>query len=163
MIPTSLSLCTSAASALAFRLFGFHWAYSYVTEVFKLLQNLLTQEIDYQQVAKGLDSKQAEPPSGEPVFGVLRGACMKQSCSCQRYQPDRDSFKEGGPCLNCGHYPTKHEVECIPAARQRLHLVCIACLIQQLIGLALCYFVTVAAAGYWQEGHISFLFTLLDY
>ncbi len=44
--------------------------------------------------------------SKKVVFGVNRGSCLK-GCGCLKYEQEQGH--EGGPCLNCGHYPTKHE------------------------------------------------------
>mmetsp|Transcript_18858 Transcript_18858/g.72686 ORF Transcript_18858/g.72686 Transcript_18858/m.72686 type:complete len:679 (+) Transcript_18858:31-2067(+) len=38
------------------------------------------------------------------AFGVKRGACLLDSCDCRGYH----FAGEGGPCMNCGHFPASH-------------------------------------------------------
>ena len=41
----------------------------------------------------------------ELVFGVLRGRCLEPECDCNSYR----SGRQPGPCLQCGHFPARHE------------------------------------------------------
>lgn len=42
-------------------------------------------------------------------MGVKRGKCQEEGCvKCPHYQA-ADDGSEGGPCLNCGHFPGNHE------------------------------------------------------
>jgi hypothetical protein len=43
------------------------------------------------------------------AMGIKRGKCQEEGCSkCPHYQAADDG--DGGPCLNCGHFPGNHEL-----------------------------------------------------
>lgn len=44
---------------------------------------------------------------GNVAFGVARGACRQPGCECAGYRWDSGAG-DGGPCLNCGDFPTQH-------------------------------------------------------
>lgn len=84
------------------------------------------------EVFRGVISVLPPEPRGVYVFGTLRGKCKENlhgdelcPCKCYRHAQVRLNFvkknvkfcvtsfnqgyDEGGPCLNCGHYPVFHE------------------------------------------------------
>eukprot|EP01091_Cochliopodium_minus_P004113 TRINITY_DN1402_c0_g1_i1.p1 TRINITY_DN1402_c0_g1~~TRINITY_DN1402_c0_g1_i1.p1 ORF type:complete len:648 (+),score=184.50 TRINITY_DN1402_c0_g1_i1:149-2092(+) len=46
-------------------------------------------------------------PKTNVAFGIMRGKCVDTGCDCDKYATTQNS--DGGPCMNCGHYPAQHE------------------------------------------------------
>eukprot|EP01103_Thecamoeba_quadrilineata_P011127 TRINITY_DN2591_c0_g1_i1.p1 TRINITY_DN2591_c0_g1~~TRINITY_DN2591_c0_g1_i1.p1 ORF type:complete len:882 (+),score=166.67 TRINITY_DN2591_c0_g1_i1:189-2834(+) len=50
------------------------------------------------------------PTSSNIAFGKRRGKCQRKDCDCELYISTSDfASPRAGRCLNCGHYPAKHE------------------------------------------------------
>jgi tRNA A-37 threonylcarbamoyl transferase component Bud32 len=49
---------------------------------------------------------EAEPDQASTAFGTRRGKCLELNCSCGTYHGAIAGG--GGPCQNCGHFPSVH-------------------------------------------------------
>lgn len=67
---------------------------------------------DYANDENSQNSCNSGKEEGVMVFGVNRGPCTGKlddiSCPCKQYEHS-EKLEEGGPCLNCGHYPVHHK------------------------------------------------------